>query len=76
MLGNPLRGSLSNEVEHPLLVDCGHAAKLLGIGTRTLFRLTKSGEIPAVRIGTCVRYSPQTLATWVQSRLAPAQDQA
>jgi excisionase family DNA binding protein len=55
--------------DSPLLVAPDKAAKMLGISVRTLFRLNKSGEIPAVRIGASVRYSPQALDAWVQSKL-------
>ncbi len=37
------------------------AARALAISTRTLWGLTKSGELPAVRIGRAVRYVPSTL---------------
>jgi len=43
------------------------AAKILSISERTLFTLTKAGEIPAVRIGRSVRYDPADLRIWIES---------
>ncbi len=45
----------------PLLVKASEAARLLGIGTRKLWTMTNTGEIPCVRFGTAVRYSLATL---------------
>lgn len=42
------------------------AAKALGICERTLYALTKRGEIPAVRSGRLVRYSVEDLKTWMK----------
>jgi excisionase family DNA binding protein len=39
---------------------------LLGIGQRTLWRLTQAGAIPAVRIGRSVRYHRPDLEAWVE----------
>ena len=45
------------------------AAKSLGICERTLYGLTKSGELPVVRIGRAVRYSVDDLKTWIKKSL-------
>lgn len=37
------------------------AARALGIGTRKLWEMTNSGEIPCVRFGRSVRYSLEAL---------------
>ena len=42
------------------------AAKALGICERTLYALTKRGEIPVVRSGRLVRYSVEDLKTWMK----------
>ena len=52
----------------PLLWNTRDAAKALAIGTRKLWELTNCGEIPCVRIGTCVRYSPDELRVWIRDR--------
>jgi excisionase family DNA binding protein len=38
------------------LLSCADAAKYLAISERTLFELTKSDKLAAVRIGRAVRY--------------------
>ena len=51
-----------------LLVTSSQAAKLLSISERTLFSLAVSGEIPRIRIGRAVRYSPDDLQRWIDER--------
>jgi len=50
-----------------LLLSPREAAKLLSISERTLFTLTKAGEIRAVRFGRNVRYDPADLRAWIES---------
>lgn len=58
-----------------LLVTTREAAKMLGISERTLFTLSKDGDIPAVRFGEspngkkrrAVRYDPRDLDAWIIS---------
>lgn len=52
--------------ESRLLISGREAAKRLSICERTLYTLTKAGEIPAVRIGRAVRYSVDELQAWVR----------
>lgn len=52
----------------PLLVDTHVAAKALSISERTLWQLTKDGEIPVVRIGRSVRYPLDDLRAFVEQR--------
>ena len=42
----------------PILLKTRDACRALAISPRTLWSLAKSGEIPAVRIGSAVRYDP------------------
>ena len=51
-----------------LLVTPSQAAKLLSICERTLFSLATSGEIPRIKIGRAVRYSPKDLQQFVDER--------
>ena len=51
--------------DEPLLVDVPTAAKMLSICSKTLWALTDSGQITAVRIGRSVRYDPDDLRTWI-----------
>ena len=53
------------QVEH-LLLTPREAAESLGICERTLYGLTKQGELPVVRIGRAVRYSVDDLKAWIK----------
>jgi excisionase family DNA binding protein len=59
---------MSDNIQKPLLLTPRDAAKLLAIGERTLWGLTQSGEIRAVRVGRLVRYSLTELEAWVARR--------
>lgn len=41
-------------------------AKLLGVSKITIFKQAKAGRIPSFRIGTCVRFDPRAVATWLR----------
>ena len=49
-----------------LLLTPREAAKTLGICERTLYSLTKRGEIPVIRSGRIVRYSVDDLKAWIK----------
>lgn len=51
----------------PMLISATKAAELLGISARHLWTLTKSGDIPCIRVGRRVMYSPTLLQEWVNS---------
>jgi predicted DNA-binding transcriptional regulator AlpA len=51
-----------------LLLKPREAAAALGISPRLLWSLTKSGELPCIRISRCVRYNPAALAEWIVGR--------
>jgi excisionase family DNA binding protein len=52
-----------------LLLTAAEAAKALSISQRTLWGLTKSGELPCVRInGWTVRYDPADLKAWIEKQ--------
>jgi excisionase family DNA binding protein len=38
-------------------IDATEAAKLLGVGTRTIQRLAKAGELPCTKLGTLLRFN-------------------
>jgi excisionase family DNA binding protein len=50
----------------PLLLTARQAAKVLNVCEKTLWTLTKNGDIPAVRIGRAVRYDPADLRAWIE----------
>ena len=66
MDGNSFIGTPREHNLRPLLLSPREAAKALSICERTLFSLTKAGEIRAVRIGRCVRYSLDELQAWIE----------
>ena len=52
-----------------VLMTAKEAAKVLAISPRTLWGLTKSGQIPCVRInGWTVRYDPADLNGWIEKQ--------
>lgn len=53
-----------------LLLKPREAAKALGIGPRTLWTLTNSGEIACIRIGRSVRYAMADLQAWIEKKRA------
>ena len=53
-------------VGQSLLVNAASAARLLAVSERTLWSLTSSGEIPAVRVRRCLRYAVRDLEIYVE----------
>src|SRR5262245_50004485 len=51
-----------------ILWTAAEAAMALRISRRLLWTKTKIGEIPCIRIGRAVRYSPAALQEWIASR--------
>lgn len=49
----------------PLLLTAKQAAHALAISERKLWSMTAGQEIPVVRIGRAVRYSPAALEKWI-----------
>ena len=51
--------------EQRLLLSARDASKALSICERTLWGMTKRGEIPCVRCGRRVLYDPNDLRQWI-----------
>ncbi len=51
------------------LWDSKRTAEFLGVSTRTLFTLTSKGELPALKIGSQVRYRPADVREYVDRQL-------
>jgi excisionase family DNA binding protein len=51
-----------------LLMTAREAANAMAISERTLWGLTKNGEIPCVRVGQSIRYDLLQLQVWIDSR--------
>ena len=43
-------------------------AALLSVSRILLYRLAKKSRIPSFRIGTCVRFDPRAVATWLRKQ--------
>lgn len=52
------------------LLDSNEAAQLLRIHPKTLQRMARKREIPAMQIGKLWRFSPAALLAWEQEKLA------
>ncbi len=58
----------TEQTVEPMLLTVRQAAKVLSISERTLWGLTKAGDISAVRFGgRNVRYDPADLRAWIDS---------
>ena len=51
-----------------LLLKPEDAAKALAISPRKLWAMTASGEIPHLRLGGSIRYSPDCLQQWISNQ--------
>jgi excisionase family DNA binding protein len=51
------------------LIDLGTAAGLLGIHPKTLQRMARAGEVPAVRVGRYWRFRASELDSWIRSQV-------
>ena len=50
------------------LLNYEEVAQILGICERTLWAKKASGEIPHVKFGRCVRFSPDAIERWIADR--------
>lgn len=55
----------------PLLLTTRQAAAALAISERTLFRLVKTGMIPAVHLSAALRFDPRDLAALIDRLKSP-----
>jgi excisionase family DNA binding protein len=59
--------SLANRIERMgRAVTADELAKMLTVSRITIFKLAKAGRIPSFRVGTCVRFDPRAVATWLR----------
>ena len=63
MIGNEQKTMMER-----MLLTSKEAAKALNICERTLYGLTKAGELPVVRIGRAVRYNVQDLKDFIEKK--------
>ena len=51
----------------PLLLSSSEAAKALSISERSLWTLTKTEQIPCIKLGRSIRYSVDSLKDWINT---------
>ena len=56
-----------------ILLRPNDAAKALAISPRTLWALSKRGEIPHIRLGNCLRYDVETLREFLRQKQTSCQ---
>lgn len=56
------------------LLTTDQVATALGLSSRTLaaWRSSRTNSLPYLKTGSRVRYRPQDVATWLESRVCPA----
>jgi len=55
----------------PKLLTIRETARVCGVSPKTVFAWTRSGELPAIRLGKrCVRYRPCDLDAFIASKRA------
>lgn len=66
---------MSTVVELEKLLDVDEALEVLNISRTKLYQLVREGELPAVKMGRCVRFRPTSLREYIanaERRSAPA----
>jgi excisionase family DNA binding protein len=58
------------EASFDRLLNTEEAAMLLGIHPKTLQRMARKGEIPAMQVGKLWRFSTSALLLWQEEKLA------
>lgn len=54
------------------LLTAEELAALLNVSEKTIYRWSKSGSLPSVRLGALVRFEPATVSLWLRERGAAA----
>ena len=55
-----------------VLLHVEEAAKMLALGRSKVYEMTKTGELPVVRIGTAVRIPKRALFEWIEQHTEKA----
>ena len=62
---------MNTPTHEPLLLKLRDAAELLQVSDRTLWQLSKDGDIPSIRVGVrSVRYCRKQLQEWIEQQKA------
>jgi excisionase family DNA binding protein len=65
-------GNVRSGHELTALLTTGEVLDCLNVTPRTIYRLIRSGELPAVRIGRQWRFRPADLIAWLDRQQASA----
>lgn len=52
----------------PRLLTSEEAAEVLSVSSKTLGKLARGGDVPAIRVGTQWRFDLQDLLTWIREQ--------
>jgi excisionase family DNA binding protein len=59
--------SLADRIERiDRALTADELASMLTVSRITIFKQAKAGRIPSFRIGTCVRFDPKSVGTWLR----------
>jgi excisionase family DNA binding protein len=47
-------------------IKAGELARMLAVSRVTIFKQAAAGRIPSFRVGTCVRFDPKAVASWLR----------
>jgi len=65
--GTPESLSLADRIERMgRALNAEELSEILNVSKITIFKQAKAGRIPSFRIGTCVRFDPGAVATWLR----------
>ena len=64
-----MRGSKSNEVE--TLWTAEDVADFLNISLQYVYRLSREGTIPSMKIGAALRFRQSDIESWIEARTRP-----
>jgi excisionase family DNA binding protein len=53
---------------NPIVIDTHEVAALLGTSRIFVIRASRAGKIPALKIGKCYRYRPESIQTWLREQ--------
>jgi excisionase family DNA binding protein len=57
------------DVQFEKMVNCRVAAPLVGVHYKTLERMAREGEVPAVKLGQCWLFKISLLSQWLDTKL-------
>ena len=64
-----LSSSLADRIEQiGRALTASQLATFLAVSKVVIYKLAKAGRIPSFRVGSCVRFDPRAVATWLRAR--------